>query len=75
MASARELLIEQVLSPHREEDPLGALRSHPAWFDLSEEDRRFAYEEAARARAMEAALDPQGLSTTGKALLARIRRG
>ena len=33
-----------------------------------------AFELAAELRAMEAALDPEGLSTTARAVLARIRR-
>ncbi len=73
MASDTELLIERVVSAHRERDPLGALRGHPAWYDLSLENRVRAYEETVRSRALEAALDPQGLSTTARALLARIR--
>jgi hypothetical protein len=70
-----ELLLEQVLSAHRAVGVDGATRSAPAWHDLPTEARETAYEETARLRAMEAALDPLGLSTTAKAVLARVRRG
>jgi hypothetical protein len=49
------------------------VRSHPAWHDLDEEGRREAFEVARQMRRLEAAADPQGLSATARALLARIR--
>lgn len=69
----REALIEQVLSAWRPSDPDGSIRAHPAWHDLDEAGRVAAFARAAQARAFEAALDPDGLSTTAKAVLARIR--
>jgi hypothetical protein len=69
----REELVEQVAGAHRERDPLGEVRAHPAFHDLDEEGRREAYELALRLRRMEAALDPDGLSTTARAVLARIQ--
>ena len=70
-----ELLIEQVVSAHRTRSPDGEIRSHPAWYDLDAQGRRAAFDEAMLQRRLEAALDPKGLSTTVKAVLARIRRG
>jgi hypothetical protein len=66
-----ELLVEQVASAHR---PAGrdALRYHPAWHDLGPAGRDRAFERARALRALEAALDPDGLSTTARAVLARI---
>lgn len=66
-------LIEEVASAWRPHDPR-ELRFHPAWHDLDERARLEAFEIAARLRRMEAALDPRGLSTTARAVLARIRR-
>lgn len=70
----RDSLVEQVLSAHRERDPRGGLKPSPAFFDLDEEGRQLAFDEAITARELEAALDPNGQSTTVKAVLAAIRR-
>ena len=69
----RERLIEAAAGAFRGRDPHGAIKAHPAWHDLDEEGRAEAFERARRLRAMEAALDPEGLSTTARAVLARIR--
>ena len=53
---------------------VGRIDVHPAWFDLDEAARKEAFEETSILRKMEAALDPEGLSTTGHAVLARIRQ-
>ena len=70
-----ELLVEQVASAHRVSPPtFGDLAYHPAWHDLSAVARERAFERALALRVAEAALDPDGLSTTARAVLARIRR-
>ncbi|APR82106.1 Hypothetical protein A7982_07455 [Minicystis rosea] len=69
----RETLIEQTASAFRDRDPHGRVLSHPAFHDLDDAGRAEAFETAARLRRMEAALDQEGLSTTAKAVLARIR--
>ncbi len=66
-------LREQVIGAWRPTSPDGDVRAHPAWHDLDDAGRRAAFREAARQRALEAALDPEGLSTTARAVLARIR--
>ena len=68
----RELLIEQVVSAWRPEGDEG-VRAHPAWHDLDESGREEAARRALQARRMEAALDPEGLSTTARRVLAKIR--
>jgi len=68
----RELLVEQALSAHRERDAQGRVRSSPAWHDLVESDRAAVFDAALALRTMEAALDPEGLSTTARAVLARV---
>ena len=69
----RELLIEEVVSAWRPEDREGGVRAHPAWHDLDDGGRAEAAERTAQARRMEAALDPEGLSTTARLVLAKIR--
>jgi hypothetical protein len=69
-----DLLIEEVASAYRPR-PREALRYHPAWHDLRPEDRDRAFERARALRQLEAALDPEGLSTTARAVLARIQGG
>ncbi len=66
-------LIEQVAGAYRPSSR-DELRYHPAWHDLDEAGRAEAYERARRLRVLEAALDPAQLSTTSRAVLARIRR-
>jgi hypothetical protein len=74
MTREEELLLEQVVSAHRERGVDGAIRSAPAWHDLSDELRREAFDETLRSRQLEAASDPQNQSSTVHAVLARIRR-
>lgn len=66
-------LIEEVAGAYRP-PARDELRYHPAWHDLDEAARVRAFELARSLRAMEAALDPEGLSTTARAVLAKIRR-
>jgi hypothetical protein len=70
----RDELIEAAASAWRPRTPHGDLHGHPAWHDLDEEGRVAAFDAARASREIEAALDPEGLSTTAKAVLARIRR-
>jgi hypothetical protein len=68
----RETLVEEAAGAFRARDAHGRILAHPAWHDLDAAGRREAFEAAARLRAMEAALHPEGLSTTARAVLARI---
>lgn len=70
----RQELIEQVASAWRPEGVDGGTRSLPAWHDLDEAGRTEAFELARRLRTLEAALDPDGLSTTARAVLGKLRR-
>jgi hypothetical protein len=69
-----ESLIEAAAGAFRERDARGNVRSAPAWWDLDPDGRRQAFEAACLNRVIEAALDPQGLSSTARAVLARLRR-
>lgn len=68
----RAALVEAAAGAFRPRRPDGAIGPHPAWADLDEAGRREAHALATLSRRLEAALDPQGLSTTGRAVLARI---
>jgi hypothetical protein len=70
--SERERLIEEAAGAWRPRGPEG-LRPHPAWADLDAAGRREVFERARAARRLEATLDAEGLSTTARAVLARIR--
>jgi hypothetical protein len=68
-----ELLIEQVASAFRSRDPFGRIQEHPAFADLAPDGREAAYALASELRRIEAALHPEGLSSTGQHVLALIR--
>jgi hypothetical protein len=68
----RENLVEQVTSAWRPRDRDGALTALPAWHDLDEGGRVEAFDATVAQRALEAAADPDGLSTTARAVLARL---
>ncbi len=70
----RDALIESALTAWRPRTPHGRILSHPAWADLDEAGRRALFEESLAARALEAAVDPEGLSTTARTVLRRILR-
>ena len=68
-----DMLVEQVAGAYRPASR-DELRYHPAWHDLDDAGRVRAFEHAVQSRQLEAALDPQGLSPTARAVLARIQR-
>ncbi len=68
-----DLLIEQVAGAWRPGTD-DELRYHKAWHDLDAAARVRAFARARALRPIEAAVDPDGLSTTARAVLARIRR-
>lgn len=70
-----EELIEAALSAWRPRAPGGRVLPSPAWADLEPAARRRVFDQTLRARSMEQAMDPQGLSTTAHAILERIGKG
>lgn len=70
----RARLVEEATNAWRPVDRDGVVRALPSWYDLDVEGRREAFEATVRARWVEAAMDPEGLSTTGRAVLGRIGR-
>lgn len=67
-----EILIEEVVSAHRERDPRGVILPAAAFHDLESDDRERAFHQSVLQRTLESALDPAGLSSTARAILARI---
>ena len=72
-ADEEDLLIEQVAGAWRP-DSTTELQYHKAWHDLSAAARVRAFERAVALRRAEAALDRDHLSTTSRAVLAKIMR-
>lgn len=71
----KSALIEQAASAHRGVATDGSIRWAPAWWDLDEDGRVAAAALAKELRKLEAAMDPNGLSTTARLVLSRIRGG
>ena len=72
MTREEELLFEQALGAARARHADGSLASSPAWHDLPDQAREELFDVTSAWRQLEAALDPEGLSTTGRAVLARL---
>ena len=70
----REALIAAVSGACRPRGPGGGIRPSPEWHDLDSAARAEAFEVALVLRRLEAAAHPDGLSTTARAVLARIPR-
>ena len=66
-----DLLVEQVAGAYRPPSP-DELRYHPAWHDLDADARTRAFDLSRVLRPLEAALDPDGLSTTARAVLRKL---
>ncbi|MGD8377582.1 MAG: hypothetical protein PVF68_15725 [Acidobacteriota bacterium] len=67
-----DVLLEAAAAAWRELSPDGRLRAAPAWWDLAPDDRDRLHRRQIEARLLEAALDPDGHSSTVKAVLARL---
>jgi hypothetical protein len=65
--------IELATTAWRPRDRWSGVQAHPAFGDLDEAGRMALAAAVERQRAIEAGLDPEGLSTTGRLVLARIR--
>ena len=70
----RDKLVSAASSAYRARDAEGRIITDAAWLDLDAEGRKEAFEATLKQRKIEAALDERGLSSTAKAVLARIRR-
>ncbi len=74
MDAEREQLIEQALSAHRARDPRASVVESSAFYDLDARGRRDVFEQVLTLRRLEAALDPEGMSTTVRAVLRLLER-
>jgi hypothetical protein len=74
MSPEEEALVESACTAWRPRATDGRVRFHPAWHDLDAGGRREVFERTVQLRALEQALDSDGMSTTARAVLARIRR-
>ena len=70
----RDALIEALSSAYRERDAFGRIQPAPAWWDLTPEDREEAFERQLASRRLERVIDPEGLSSTARAVLERSAR-
>jgi len=74
MTNEDETLIAAATSAYRPLSARGEIQFHPAWHDLDSAGREHVYAQTLTQRALESALDSRGLSTTARAVLARITR-
>jgi hypothetical protein len=71
-ARDRELLVETAATAYRERDALGRILVSPAFLDLAPSDRETLFAQQLDSRIIERAVDPAGLSSTARAVLARL---
>jgi len=69
----RDLLIEEAASAFRERNAWGRILPSPSWLDLPAEERDALFARQLESRLIERALDPNGLSTTARAVLERLK--
>jgi hypothetical protein len=74
MNREQEDLVEAVVTAWRHRGPDGTVQFHPAWHDLDVSGRLEAFQRSLEDRALEQALDPEGLSSTARAVLGRLPR-
>jgi hypothetical protein len=70
---SKELLIEKAASAFRERNTSGRILPSASWFDLAPEDRDALFARQLESRQIERALSRDGMSTTVKAVLDRLR--
>ena len=68
------VLVEAATTAWRRRSPSGAIAMHPAWADLDAAGRTEVYAATLALREIEGALAPDGLTSTARAVLARLPR-
>jgi hypothetical protein len=68
----RDALIEAAATAFRARDVSGRILPSPDWADLQPEDRDALFDLQLASRRLERAVHPRGLSSTARAVLARI---
>lgn len=66
-------LLAAASSAWRPRDRAGMVAAHPAFLDLGDEGRVRLHEVVEQLRVIEAGMDAEGLSATGRAVLGRVR--
>jgi hypothetical protein len=66
------VLVEAAITAFRERDAWGRILPSPAWADLAPAEREALFEAQAIARSLEAALDDDGMSSTGRVVARRV---
>jgi hypothetical protein len=69
----RDALISALTSAHRDRTPHGEVRFAREFYDLDDAGRTEAFEATRVLRVIDAALSPDGTTSTSRAVLARIR--
>ncbi len=73
MTADRDTIIEAAITAHRPADPRGEVAFHPAFHDLDAAGREALFTATSRQRTLERALAPDGLSSTARTVLRRVR--
>ena len=68
----KDVLIEAAVSAFRERNAFGRILPASAWWDLAPEDREALFGRQLESRLLERAIDPDGLSSTARAVLERL---
>ena len=68
----RDVLIEAATTAHRDRDATGRILPSAAWHDLGPEEREKLFRNQLVSRRLERAADPDGLTTTARAVLERV---
>jgi hypothetical protein len=69
----RDILIEEAISAYRERTTSGRIQPSPAWCDLPAESREELFKRQLQSRILERAAAPDGLSSTVRSVLSRLR--
>ena len=69
----REILIEKAVSAYRERTTSGRILPSPAWRDLPVESREELFQRQLQSRILERALAADGVSSTVRSVLNRLR--
>ncbi len=70
---SKEILIEQAVSAYRERTTSGRILPSPAWWDLPPESRGELFMRQLQSRIVERAFARDGMSTTARSVLSRLR--
>jgi hypothetical protein len=68
----KDVLIEAAVSAFRERNAFGRILPASAWWDLAPEDREALFDRQLESRLLERAIDPDGLTSTARAVLERL---